>query len=711
MENLGSFQDIKIKHSYSNLESDIINEIVEPLLIRSVQYDRGVGFFTSGWLRKVVNSLLIFVKNNGKARIVTSTHLLKKDWNVIRSAHLEQRHKLMVKKTIENTFDELERTFEHDTLAGLSWLVRDGILEFRFAIPQEELGGGIFHSKLSLFTDIQGNEVALHGSQNDSNQATLNEESISAFTSWGGGKVWYNDYRKRFNQIWNNEYSNLKILKVDEAEKEIIITQTEKYSRPYVPPKKLTSEIKSSPKNPLYFKGLTLRGYQEEAVSEWEKNGRKGIFEMATGTGKTITAISAAVNVYKKENRLALIVLVPYIHLVDQWVEDLVKFGFQPILCYESVNNWKLPASTKVREFNAKLSKHICLVSTHQTSSMSAFIKTIQRLHKPFLLIGDEIHELGSPNYRKALVENATWRIGLSATPDRWYDEEGTRVLREYFGKTVIQYELKKAIKENALTPYKYYPELIDLDGDEIEEYVYLSKTIALEYSKKKPDTKKIENYLRKRADLIGRAKNKIPHLLNILRLHKKKSEENGHKFQHLLIYCNKGTHREVLSAVSSLGLKVHEFVHDVSLKDRKKVLAAFSDGKIDGLVAIKCLDQGVDVPATRQAYILASSTNPREFVQRRGRILRKSEGKNYASVFDFVVGPWNTISMLGSEVSKKILMRELPRFAEFSLDAQNSQEARNEIWSFIENLDLIPFIRMRPWDVYKKIQSKKENF
>jgi superfamily II DNA or RNA helicase len=162
---------------------------------------------------------------------------------------------------------------------------------------------------------------------------------------------------------------------------------------------------------------------------------------------------------------------------------------------------------------------------------------------------------------------------------------------------------------------------------------------------------------------------------------------------------------------VADMGLKIHEFVHDVPLKNRKKILTAFSNGEIDGLVAIRCLDQGVDVPATRRAYILASSTNPREFVQRRGRILRKSNGKQFAVVHDFMVGPWKTIDSLGKETAKKLLLRELPRFAEFSLDAQNSQEARNQIWDSIETLDLISSIRKRPWDVYKELHNENKEF
>ncbi len=164
-----------------------------------------------------------------------------------------------------------------------------------------------------------------------------------------------------------------------------------------------------------------------------------------------------------------------------------------------------------------------------------------------------------------------------------------------------------------------------------------------------------------------------------------------------------------MLSAVADIGLKVHEFVHDVSLINRKKILKAFSNGEIDGLVAIRCLDQGVDVPATRHAYILASSTNPREFVQRRGRILRRSYGKKFAVIHDFMVGPWNTIESFGKETARKLLLRELPRFAEFSLDAQNSQEARNMIWDSIETLGLIPYLRKRPWEVYRELQYENK--
>lgn len=703
-----SLQDIAIKNTYSSLEVDLVDEVVAPLLQRSVQYDRGVGFFTSGWLKEAAKGLLSFVKHNGKARIITSPNLSEKDWQTIKEADEQRQGQLIVAASIENALFDLEKKLEHNTLTALAWLIRDEILEFRFAVPQGNLAGGMFHSKLSIFIDPHGNGVALHGSQNDSIQASRNEESYSVFCSWNEGAKWFDEHCHRFNQIWDNTFPKLRVLKIPEVEKEKLVRYTKECPRPYSAPSVEGGSRSTIPREPSLHPEKTPRDYQKEAIEKWEEQGRRGIFEMATGTGKTITAISAAVNVFQQEGRLALVVLVPYKHLVDQWVEELRKFGFLPISCYESVNTWKKAAANGIREFNARLVSNLCLVSTHQTASMEPFRKMLSRLHPPFLLLGDEIHELGAAHYRKALSEHAPWRIGLSATPDRWYDEEGTSVLRSYFGETVIKYELDQAIRDKALTPYQYHLEKIDFTSEEIDEYLRLSKFIAQLSTDAEKNQSRLEDLLRRRADLIGRAANKIPRLLNIVQEHRKAYEKEGDKFQHILVYCNKGTHREVLTAMAGLGLRMHEFVHDVPLAERRKILAAFSKGEIDGLVAIRCLDQGVDVPATRRAYILASSTNPREFVQRRGRILRKAAGKQFAQVYDFLVGFWDTTEGLGKEPARGLLLRELPRFAEFSLDAMNSQQARNAIWDTVMDLDLVAYLRKRPWEVYQEIQQRK---
>ena len=246
---------------------------------------------------------------------------------------------------------------------------------------------------------------------------------------------------------------------------------------------------------------IVLHDYQTKAIEAWEKQKRLGIFEMATGTGKTITSICAAVKLFKSEGRLAFVVLAPFIHLVDQWREDLQKFGFQPIPCYQNRKSWWNLVKKSILEFNADLSHHLCLITTHSTASSPDFARILSRLNPPWLMIGDEIHGLGAPKFQNGLIESASWRIGLSATPNRWYDAQGTQVIRHYFGETVISYDLKTAIEEKFLTPYRYYPILIDLEGEEIEEYLRLSTLIVQTYSITQEKTEYLESLLRKRAN------------------------------------------------------------------------------------------------------------------------------------------------------------------------------------------------------------------
>ncbi len=715
MQAIDNFNNLSLQNTYSSLEVNLVDDVAVPLLKCAIKYDRGVGFFTSNWLKEAAKGLIFFVKNQGKARVITSPRLTEKDWEAIKLATIDKQSELIVRTSIENLVEELEAKLEWDTLAALAWLIRDGILEFRFAIPKENLNGGIFHSKLALFLDSQGNGVALHGSQNDSSHASLNEETLSVFCSWDVGARWYNEYRMRFEKMWGNKFRNLQILKVLEAEKNIIIRHTENLPRPYsfIPPESISanSTYKNKPHMPS---DIVLHDYQTKAIEAWERQKRLGIFEMATGTGKTITSICAAVKLFKSEGRLALVILAPFIHLVDQWKKDLQTFGFQPIPCYQNRKSWWNLVKKSILEFNADLSHHLCLITTHSTASSPDFARILSRLNPPWLMIGDEIHGLGAPKFQNGLIESASWRIGLSATPNRWYDAQGTQVLRHYFGETVISYDLKTAIEEKFLTPYRYYPILIDLEGEEIEEYLRLSTLIAQTYSINHEETEYLESLLRKRANLIGSASRKIPKLVELVGEHRGQCEERGERFQHALFYCNKGTHREVLEAISKLGIRTHEFVHDVPLNQRSEILQAFAHGEIEALVAIRCLDEGVDVPATRRAYILASSTNPREFVQRRGRILRKASEKHFALVYDFLVGPWNTMRELGEASSKALLLRELPRFAEFSQDSQNYYEAsEGRVWPIAMRLGLTTYLRKRPWEVYQELHQNRliENY
>ncbi len=326
------------------------------------------------------------------------------------------------------------------------------------------------------------------------------------------------------------------------------------------------------------------------------------------------------------------------------------------------------------------------------------------------LLIGDEVHGLGAEKQSISLFPSAVYRIGLSATPKRWYDEQGTERLNEYFKKTVMEYDLEDAINDKALTPYEYEPILIELNETEILNFEELSKKISALMCKKhktKEDKEAIERYCIRRSRLLGKAESKIPELIKLVKGHKEATENNGEKYLHNLFYCAPGEHKQVLDALSNAGIKVHEFVAHVKPEVRKQVLDSFAKGEIEGIVAIKCLDEGVDVPATKRAYILASSTNPREFVQRRGRVLRQSKktGKVKAYIYDFLIGPWS-INNYSNQTAQALLRRELPRFSEFNSLNSNKYEIQEKIKYICSYFNLLNEIDMKPWDVYDTIMK-----
>ncbi len=396
-------------------------------------------------------------------------------------------------------------------------------------------------------------------------------------------------------------------------------------------------------------------------------------------------------------------------------IQKLSETDFEmPIISYEDIIiefRDFLPTLNDGYDWNIYLLRS-ALSSDENLEPFKEFIKTI---NKDWMLIADEVHGLGSENQACALFPTARYRIGLSATPQRWYDEVGTKRLFDYFDKTVIEFDLERAIKgdENGenkvLTAYEYEPILIEFSEEELsvfEDLTHKIGLIAMKKNKTQDDLDKLEKLCRDRARVIGKAENKLPTLIELVRQHKTEIESSGEKYIHNLYYCAPGEHKEVLSGLCNLGIKVHEFVSGV--KQRKEILEAFANGDIEGLVAIKCLDEGVDVPATKRAYILASSTNPKEFIQRRGRVLRLSPktGKYKAYIYDFMIGPWS-VDRYNINTAQCLLKRELPRFFEFNSLNNLKYEMQNKIRYACEYFNTINEMDMKPWDVYARIMSE----
>ena len=439
------------------------------------------------------------------------------------------------------------------------------------------------------------------------------------------------------------------------------------------------------------------REYQQRAVTSWADAGGQGVLEMATGTGKTVTSLLTAAHASNAMNgQMALVIAVPYQHLVDQWAEDVRDFGGNPILAYESRRNWQERLEGELAEFDLGVRNGLVVITTHTTFASVNFQRVLSRVpQKRFMLIADEVHHMGAPHLKESLPEEIRLRLGLSATPERFYDDEGTDELFEYFGGVVYEYGLKEAIENGALCEYYYIPHVVELTDEEADEYLDLSKKIARLISRAGGDlgdadlqeNTDLQFALFKRARLVGTAERKLDRLIELL----------GHEYrvQHTLIYCGDGTvegsvssrtRRHVDATISrlraDLGLRAKRFTADESRAERQELLEAFDDGDIEALVAIRCLDEGVDVPATRTAYMLASSSNPRQFVQRRGRILRTYPGKHHAVIHDFVVAPPIELRESSSvdeslfKTERNLVRRELERVNLFAEAARNHPDA-----------------------------------
>lgn len=710
-------ETLNLSRVYDSSSSDIARDLIVPLLSNSVSYYRGVGYFSSGWLRVAAKGLIQLVENGGIGQIVVSPVLHKSDLEAIALGE-EGKLNETLKSILQANIDNLEKSLETNTLGALAWMVSDNLLHFRFAVPRPEYCQGNYHDKVAVFKDASGKFVAIHGSFNDSIQGTLNGEAFSVFRSWIDAESDYvTAHKNRLFDLWEDRNLQFKIFDVPDAIRKRLVS-LRLTNRPYVLDssqpgnRKISNNIKcvnnnSSPPEPSKAKLKSpyhLRDFQEEAIASWISNGYKGILEMATGTGKTITALCTALKLLESKGRVAVIISVPFVHLVDQWKRVCDSFGFESVSCCSSVSNWKVTLTSSISDYLAGSRKYLIILSVHKTTTSRSMIKALNRIpSEELLFIGDEVHGLGAKTLVKSLPENASMRMGLSATPERWFDEKGSIELKKYFGDVCFSFDMKKAIENGYLTRYRYEPILVELNEDELAAYESMTKQIAflaLQREKIEEDDK-LKLLLMKRALILSRAERKKSSLTKLVNcLIRKNGLEN---ISHLLVYCAPGTHTEVLRHLSSLGLRCHEFVHYLDMSSRERILNYFGEGKIQVLVAIKCLDEGVDIPDTRSAVFLASTTNPREFIQRRGRILRLSEGKKIANIFDFVVVPAFSESTVEMNVAISILRHEMPRFCEFSSLATNQFSARSKIIDVLDKYGVLHLLEIEPWKIHNE--------
>jgi DNA phosphorothioation system restriction enzyme len=429
---------------------------------------------------------------------------------------------------------------------------------------------------------------------------------------------------------------------------------------------------------------LQLRDYQQQAINNWFKNHGRGTLKMATGSGKTITALAIASRLYQQIELQVLIIVCPLQHLVEQWGRVATSFHLEPILAYESVHRWQSNFAHQLARINRHEQAFLTIVTTIDTFMHDRFQSQLKYLPDRSLIIGDEVHNFGSDRRCASLPRQIGLRLGLSATPERHYDELGTQAVLDYFGEILEpEFTLKQVIDCGALVRYFYYPIFVELTPAESDRYLHLTKIINRKLSYQNSDkpysynqlsNQDITPLLMQRSRIISSAENKIPALRELMR-HRLNTS-------HTLFYCGDGNNDSIrqLSAVThllgnELGYRINTYTAETSIADRARLRDRFESGELQGLVAIKCLDEGIDIPAIRHGVILASTTNPRQFIQRRGRILRPHPGKETATLFDTIVLP-PQLDRQTIAIERHLLTKELNRYLEFANLAHNATAA-----------------------------------
>jgi len=442
------------------------------------------------------------------------------------------------------------------------------------------------------------------------------------------------------------------------------------------------------------FKGYF--DYQRQAMEKWRENGYRGIFDMATGTGKTLTALGALELLCNELNdKIGIIIVCPYQHLIEQWVEDIIAYGVTPIKCY-SRYDWKKRFKYALSDYSSEVAKNFCVITTNDTLATKYFQDEINKLRGDICFVVDEAHNFGAGRQLDCMKEVYTYRLALSATLERRYDEYGTGRLLEFFGEKCIEYTLEQAIHDDKLTPYYYYPIPVYLETDELSEYNELTEKIIKILLNRKNEDRKLpksaEMLLIKRARVIAAARGKLKALYDIIR-------KDYRDDDHILVYCgatnvenssykegvvDPDEKRQIEIVVdmlgNDLGMRVSMFTSAEDAKERERIKEDFSNGDmLKVLVAIRCLDEGINIPGIKTAFILASSTNPKEYIQRRGRVLRTAPNKPFAKIYDFVTLPRNLDeplphrANLNSEYS--LIRREYERMEDFARLAENTSE------------------------------------
>ncbi len=675
------------------LPGDGFLEALIPAIACSSYLDCMMGFFSSSSLAEIAPGLATFLRNSDKPlRLVVSPFVSERDQEALR-AGLTSAETLAAGLFADDVPDAQD--LSRHTLTCLAWLIKQKRLDLRVAVQKN----GLFHPKVWLL-GIGEKRLVFHGSSNLTGAALRrNREQVALARAWMDTTQDKTERRVRreFDDVWGGHDPDCVVVRLPAAIEEKLLSDYGNGSQPteeeatvlWNRAKKAAAPVENplptvfgGPPSPdagfhipdwLEYETGPFQ-HQGAAVQAWLAANRRGILAMATGSGKTLTSLIASYKLHQNVGPLLVVIAAPYVPLVMQWCDEAALFGILP----KNLSDGGGPADRRRligeagRNLKLGLSSVEVLVVSHDILTDPEFQSQLARLTVGKLLIADEVHNLGSAVFLSRPPEFFQYRLGLSATPIRQYDPEGTDRLFEFFGQPCFEFSLEEAIGV-CLVPYDYYVHLVSLTEEEMDEFAALSEQIrrlSWKLASGESDPQ-LDNLIRKRRLIVEIATNKLEQLERLL------GYERASDLGYELIYATDKAPRQ-LEAVNRIlrdrGVLFHQLTSEET-RDRKgtgKILSDFQSGSLQVLTAKRVLDEGVNVPQIKRAYILASNTVERQWTQRRGRILRKCDavGKSHGVIHDFVAMP--PAEMLGDEDAKQLARGELKRVQEFARLSRN---------------------------------------
>jgi len=654
-------KDLDIKKSYISCgDENIAKSFLVPALRHTKLYQRSVGFFSSSVFEPILDGVVALARNGGRIQLIASPRLNEEDIQAITLGY-EKRDAIIQNAFTRDFIAEVEG-FDEIRLQVLIDLIAKGTLDIRIAVTDTV---GIYHDKLGILEDFNGNVVVFYGSANSSASGyQKNYEKIRTVKSWiEADAESIADEQEEFRSLWDGTNPFVKVYPYRESAKANLLTVLER--------KQSGSGAKSNAP-------IQLRDYQKEAITAWVNNDYHGFYVMATGTGKTWTAIFSAKELLEKHPAM-VVICAPYKHLVRQWADDVVKtFPDAKLIMVSSENpQWEQQINHEVIRKKYNPNNQIIIISTIASFKMDRFMSALRKSKDDKLLIVDEAHRFS--DRPEELKNDFKYMLGLSATPFSGTSAQKGMELMEFFGGQVFNLPIEVALERGFLVPYYYHPIYVYATEDEEGKFRYHTQRILSCFKNNRcinPDL--LVKSLRNRLRVISMAEAKQTQIDEIIN---RISERD-----HFVVYCGDGRlfdnnsgeelrHiQSVKRVLSAHGFKSSQFTATENMAVRMELVDAFNKGEISAMAAIRCLDEGINIPSIKSALILSSNDDYREFVQRRGRILRKYNNKAFANIYDVIVLPAHDMQGWA-----KI---ELRRFHEYARLALNWADLELELQS-----------------------------